>query len=374
MCWPYLPACSAVGRVCSRGCLLLGGLLPGGDVCFWGVSALGGVSAPGGGRLLPAGMCAPGGSALGGSAPGGGLLWGGVYSKGCVWSQGGVCSWGSVCSRGVVCSRGCLVWGGCVCSRGCLLPGGCLVLGGVCSQGGVPGQVLPPPVDRHMPVNILPCPKLRLQAVTRMHSSRMRTAHFSGRLYLGGSTSGSRGEEGVCLWVQESVPLGLGVFTTPLSETHTRPPGHTRGHTHTSWTHPFHPPPGQNDWPYPQGPHPSWDHTPPRDHTPRNYKSGRYASYCNAFLFPSCIFSYYQMGSITIFLITGIGPKSVFWHETIIHIKMGIRPQNMPQTSSFLLSPTKSMVARGNQWSTRRNSTWTFKVLRLSNTQNGYNT
>ena len=27
---------------------------------------------------------------------------------------------------------------------------------------------------------------------------------------------------------------------------------------------------------------------------------------------------------------------------------MGIRPQNMPQTSNSLLSPTKSMVPRGN--------------------------
>ena len=29
---------------------------------------------------------------------------------------------------------------------------------------------------------------------------------------------------------------------------------------------------------------------------------------------------------------------------------MGITGQNMPQTSNSLLSPTKSMVARGNQW------------------------
>ena len=29
---------------------------------------------------------------------------------------------------------------------------------------------------------------------------------------------------------------------------------------------------------------------------------------------------------------------------------MGITPQNMTQTSNSLLSPTKSMVARGNQW------------------------
>ena len=31
---------------------------------------------------------------------------------------------------------------------------------------------------------------------------------------------------------------------------------------------------------------------------------------------------------------------------------MGIRPQNMPQSSNSLLSPTKSMVAMGNQGQT----------------------
>ena len=44
--------------------------------------------------------------------------------------------------------------------------------------------------------------------------------------------------------------------------------------------------------------------------------------------------------------------------QTVMHLQcsddyqpyiMGIRPQNMPQTSNSLLSPTKSMVARGNQ-------------------------
>ena len=29
---------------------------------------------------------------------------------------------------------------------------------------------------------------------------------------------------------------------------------------------------------------------------------------------------------------------------------MSITAQNMPQTSNSLLSPTKSMIARGNQW------------------------
>ena len=36
--------------------------------------------------------------------------------------------------------------------------------GGVSAPRGVPGQALPP-VDRQTPVNILPCPKLRLRAV-----------------------------------------------------------------------------------------------------------------------------------------------------------------------------------------------------------------
>ena len=35
---------------------------------------------------------------------------------------------------------------------------------------------------------------------------------------------------------------------------------------------------------------------------------------------------------------------------------MGMIGQNMPQTSKFLLSPTKSMVARGNQWLPRTNN------------------
>ena len=31
-------------------------------------------------------------------------------------------------------------------------------------------------------------------------------------------------------------------------------------------------------------------------------------------------------------------------------VKIGIAPQNMPQISNSLLSPTKSMVTRDNQW------------------------
>ena len=62
------------------------------------------------------------------------------------------------------------VWSGGVWSRGVSglggvwSMGGCLVHGGVSDPGGVPGQVLPP-VDIQTPVNLLPCPKLRLRAV-----------------------------------------------------------------------------------------------------------------------------------------------------------------------------------------------------------------
>ena len=42
--------------------------------------------------------------------------------------------------------------------------------------------------------------------------------------------------------------------------------------------------------------------------------------------------------------------------ETINHYIMVIRPQNMPQTLNFLLSTTKSMVARDNQWQPWTNS------------------
>ena len=52
---------------------------------------------------------------------------------------------------------------------------------------------------------------------------------------------------------------------------------------------------------------------------------------------------------------------------------MGIAPQNKPQTSNFLLSPNKSMVA-GQPMVTKDKQWWTFKVLRLENMQNRYNT
>ena len=48
--------------------------------------------------------------------------------------------------------------------------------------------------------------------------------------------------------------------------------------------------------------------------------------------------------------------------------KMDIAPPNMHQPSNSLLSPNKSMVARGNQGHTM------MEVLRLSTTQNGFST
>ena len=54
------------------------------------------------------------------------------------------------------------------------------------------------------------------------------------------------------------------------------------------------------------------------------------------------------------YLKTNIDTLSMIWdYDSLI---MGIRPQNMAQTSNFLLSPTKSIVARGNQWHPRTNS------------------
>ena len=83
-------------------------LVPGGCTWFWGVSAPGGVPGPG------EGVPGPGG-----------------------------CTW----SRGVY-----------------------LVPGGVPGPGGCTWSGTPPTVDRHTPVNLLPCPKLRLRAV-KMHQS-----------------------------------------------------------------------------------------------------------------------------------------------------------------------------------------------------------
>ena len=73
------------------------------------------------------------------------MLWGG-----CTWSRGG----GVPGQGGVPGPGGCVPgWGG------YLVPGVVYLV-----RGGTWSQVLPP-VDRHTPVNILPCPKLRLRAV-----------------------------------------------------------------------------------------------------------------------------------------------------------------------------------------------------------------
>ena len=57
-----------------------------------------------------------------------------------------------------------------------------------------------------------------------MHSSRMRTARLSGRLY-----------RGVCLWNGGCLPLGLGVATTPFHHTFSPHLLH-----HIPSLHPFH--------------------------------------------------------------------------------------------------------------------------------------
>ena len=134
----------------------------------------------------------PGGGGV--SAPRGVyLVWGVPGPGGCTWSQGGCLLWGVYLVLGVICSggvflggvpgpRGCLlcrgvylVWG-CVSALGvCLLPGGCFLLGGLL-LGGVPGQVLPP-VDRQMPENLLPCPKLHLRAVKMNMCRSVRGEH-----------------------------------------------------------------------------------------------------------------------------------------------------------------------------------------------------
>ena len=107
------------------------------------MSAPGGVPGLGGGCLLLEGVPGPGGVGVY-------LVLGGVPGP-----------------RGM-----CLVPGGVPGLGGCTWSGGCnwsqgvyLVPGGVCYFGGVYLVRYSPP-DRHTPVNILPCPKLRLRAVT----------------------------------------------------------------------------------------------------------------------------------------------------------------------------------------------------------------
>ena len=123
-------------------------------------------------------------SAPRGSGPGGCLVQGGVWSR-------GVSGPGGVWSRWM-----CLVQGG-VCSWGCLLLWGS-------APGGISQHALrqTSPVDRHMPVKILPWPNfiaagnnnskltqfnLRLHKImtTKKYSSRMRTDSHSGHQGVG---------------------------------------------------------------------------------------------------------------------------------------------------------------------------------------------
>ena len=106
---------SAPRGVCSRGCLVLGGVWSQG-VCSRGVWSWG---------CLLWGEC---------------LLWswGGVSAQGGVWS-GGVSAPGvSTLGRGCLVPRGCLILGVSapgVSALGGVCSGGCLLLGGVCSWG-----------------------------------------------------------------------------------------------------------------------------------------------------------------------------------------------------------------------------------------------
>ena len=145
------------GRISGEGgvCLVPGVYL----VC-------GGVPGPGGDVPGPGGVPGPRGCACSG-----GCTWSqGVYLVwGCTWSQGVylVLGGGGVCLvQGVYLVLGEFTWsGGCTRSGGTwsqgvylvlgvhLVPGGVPGPGGdVPGPGGVPGQVLPPPVDRQMPV------------------------------------------------------------------------------------------------------------------------------------------------------------------------------------------------------------------------------
>ena len=94
----------------------------------------------------------------------GGCLLPGVSAPGGVYLVPGGCTW----SRGVSTPGGCTRSWGRVCSRRVWSPGGCLLLGWVSAHRGVYlVRYSPLPVDWQMPVNLLPCPKLRLRAVIR---------------------------------------------------------------------------------------------------------------------------------------------------------------------------------------------------------------
>ena len=152
--------------LCSGGCTWSWGVY----LVRGGVCCRGGVPDPGGVCLLQ-GQC--------------------TWSWGCAWSQGGVPGPGAVC----LLQGGCVsAAGGCIWSwRGCAWSWGVyLVLGGVSSWGvsalgGVPGprgctwSGTPPSLwtEWHTLLKILPCPKLRLRAVTSRWSVVFRVGDFS---------------------------------------------------------------------------------------------------------------------------------------------------------------------------------------------------
>ena len=149
-------------------------------VCTWsrgvylveGMYVVQGVYLVLGGVLGPWGECtwSQGVYLVQGGVPGSG----GVYlvQAVCTWSRG-VCTW----SQGVYLVLGVhLVWGVYLVLQGVPGPRGCiwswgvyLVWGWTWSWGGVPAQVLPSCGQNswHTLLKILPCPKLRLRAVTK---------------------------------------------------------------------------------------------------------------------------------------------------------------------------------------------------------------
>ena len=80
-------------------------------------------------------------------------------------------------------------------------------------------------------INFTPISNIVLNLITRMHSSRMRTAHFSGSLYWW-----------VCLWVQGGVCLWVhGMSASGLEDVYHTHPRHTPPSPHPCFTTPFHP-------------------------------------------------------------------------------------------------------------------------------------
>ena len=154
--WCLLPGGGGVpgpGGVCSRGVCLVWGVY----LVLGGVLGLGGAPGPGGMYLVPGGVPGPRGLLQEGvSAPGGGVC----SRRGCLLQEG-------------VSTPGVSALGGCTWSRGVSAPGGYLVWRGVCLLLGA-CQVLPPVnrIRRLKKHNLAPT---SLQAVTRKHSSRMRT-------------------------------------------------------------------------------------------------------------------------------------------------------------------------------------------------------